>query len=140
MTPGPRDPRPARPLRASTGHRVAQSWSGPDCARTDAMTTTYKVGYVIGSLSSTSINRVLSKALIRLARRHRPRRRTAEPARGAELLQRPADHLAGGVHPLPARGLRPDGEVTNESTAEFLRAFMTEFRDHMVRVLTVLPR
>ena len=28
---------------------------------------TYKVGYFIGSLSSTSINRVLSKALIRLA-------------------------------------------------------------------------
>ena len=29
--------------------------------------TTYKVGYFVGSLSSTSINRVLSKALIRLA-------------------------------------------------------------------------
>jgi chromate reductase len=29
--------------------------------------TTYKVGYFIGSLSSTSINRILSKALIRLA-------------------------------------------------------------------------
>ncbi|MBW8772213.1 MAG: NAD(P)H-dependent oxidoreductase [Gemmatimonadetes bacterium] len=29
--------------------------------------TTYKVGYLIGSLSSTSINRILSKALIRLA-------------------------------------------------------------------------
>lgn len=29
---------------------------------------TYKVGYFVGSLSSTSINRVLSKALIRLAR------------------------------------------------------------------------
>lgn len=28
---------------------------------------TYKVGYCVGSLSSTSINRVLSKALIRLA-------------------------------------------------------------------------
>ena len=27
----------------------------------------YKVGYFVGSLSSTSINRVLSKALIRLA-------------------------------------------------------------------------
>ena len=35
---------------------------------------------------------------------------------------------------------RPDGEVTDESTAAFLRGFMTEFRDHMVRVLTVLPR
>ena len=29
--------------------------------------TTYKVGYFVGSLSSKSINRVLSKALIRLA-------------------------------------------------------------------------
>jgi chromate reductase, NAD(P)H dehydrogenase (quinone) len=29
--------------------------------------TTYKVGYIVGSLSSTSINRELSKALIRLA-------------------------------------------------------------------------
>jgi len=29
--------------------------------------TTYKVGYFVGSLSSTSINRVLSKALIRVA-------------------------------------------------------------------------
>ena len=28
---------------------------------------TYKIGYFVGSLSSTSINRVLSKALIRLA-------------------------------------------------------------------------
>lgn len=27
----------------------------------------YKVGYFVGSLSSTSINRVLSRALIRLA-------------------------------------------------------------------------
>ena len=29
--------------------------------------TTYKVGYFVGSLSTTSINRVLSRALIRLA-------------------------------------------------------------------------
>jgi chromate reductase len=28
---------------------------------------TYKVGYFVGSLSSKSINRILSKALIRLA-------------------------------------------------------------------------
>ena len=31
------------------------------------MTDTYRVGYFVGSLSSTSINRTLSKALIRLA-------------------------------------------------------------------------
>ena len=34
----------------------------------------------------------------------------------------------------------PDGEVTNESSRAFLAAFMTEFRDHVARVLTVLPR
>jgi chromate reductase len=33
-----------------------------------------------------------------------------------------------------------DGEVTDESTAAFLREFMQEFRDHTERVLTVLPR
>src|SRR3954451_20061245 len=35
---------------------------------------------------------------------------------------------------------RDDGEVTVESTAMFLSAFMNEFRDHIQRVLTVLPR
>ena len=29
--------------------------------------TTHKVGYFVGSLSSTSINRILSRALIRVA-------------------------------------------------------------------------
>ena len=33
------------------------------------MTTMFKVGYLVGSLSSTSINRKLSKALVRLAHR-----------------------------------------------------------------------
>jgi chromate reductase len=33
-----------------------------------------------------------------------------------------------------------DGEVTSEATTTFLSNFMTEFRDHVVRVLTVLPR
>jgi len=33
-----------------------------------------------------------------------------------------------------------DGEVTNEGTAAFLTDFMAEFRDHIARVLTVLPR
>jgi chromate reductase len=32
------------------------------------------------------------------------------------------------------------GEVTDEETARFLRGFMEEFRDHVERVLTVLPR
>ena len=33
-----------------------------------------------------------------------------------------------------------DGEVTNESTKEFLRNYLAEYHDHVVRVLTVLPR
>jgi chromate reductase len=33
-----------------------------------------------------------------------------------------------------------DGEVTNQSTKTFLTTFMAEFRDHIERVLTVLPR
>ncbi|HET6655067.1 MAG TPA: NADPH-dependent FMN reductase [Gammaproteobacteria bacterium] len=33
-----------------------------------------------------------------------------------------------------------DGEITDESTAEFLRNFMLEFRDFIRRVITVLPR
>lgn len=33
-----------------------------------------------------------------------------------------------------------DGTVTNEGTAAFLRDYLQEFRDHIERVLTVLPR
>ncbi|MFF7969704.1 hypothetical protein [Streptomyces sp. NPDC007905] len=32
-----------------------------------------------------------------------------------------------------------DGEVIDSSTEAFLRNFMEEYRDHIVRVLTVLP-
>lgn len=32
------------------------------------------------------------------------------------------------------------GEVTDDSTASFLRDFMQEFRIHTERVLTVIPR
>ena len=35
---------------------------------------------------------------------------------------------------------RADGEVTNDSTREFLSAYMAEFRTYMNMVLTVLPR
>jgi chromate reductase len=33
-----------------------------------------------------------------------------------------------------------DGEVSNEETATFLHNYMTEFRDYVERVLTVIPR
>jgi chromate reductase len=32
------------------------------------------------------------------------------------------------------------GECTNEATSDFLENYMAEFRGHVVRVLTVLPR
>ena len=186
----------------------------------------YKVGYFVGSLSSTSINRELSKALIRLApedlefteipignlplysqdydanyppeatalkdaiRRSdavlfvtpeynrsipgalknaidwasRPWGQNAFdhiPAGvigasigqigtavaqqslrgGAQLLQRPPDDRARGLHQLLPRGLprRRRGAPTSPP-ADFLKNFMAEFRDHVVRVLTVLPR
>ena len=35
---------------------------------------------------------------------------------------------------------RDDGEVIDESTANYLKDYMAEFRDHVTRVLTVLPR
>jgi chromate reductase len=34
----------------------------------------------------------------------------------------------------------PDGKVIDEATEEFLRSFMAEFREHIARVLTVIPR
>ena len=36
--------------------------------------------------------------------------------------------------------ITPDGEVTDQTTEQFLRDFMTEFGQFIVRVLTVLPR
>jgi chromate reductase, NAD(P)H dehydrogenase (quinone) len=186
---------------------------------------TFNVGYFVGSLSSTSINRVLSKALIRLApqdlkfteipignlplyspdfdNEYPPEPQALKDAIAAvdavlfvtpeynrsipgalknaiDWASRPwgqnsFDHMPAaviGASPgqigtaVGQQSLRAvlgfcnarqmtapeayvhfkpglftdDGEVTDESTASFLRDFMTEFRDHTERVLTVLPR
>lgn len=186
---------------------------------------TYKVGYFVGSLSSTSINRQLAKALIRLAPAdlefveipikdlplYSQDYDADYPPQGTALKQAIAsvqavlfvtpefnrsipgalknaidwasrpwgqnsfDHIPAAVigatpgaigTALAQQALRgvlsfcnarqmtapegyitvkpglitEDGEVTNEGTAEFLAAFMQEFRDHVERVLTVLPR
>jgi chromate reductase len=45
---------------------INQAWCGPVLERENPMTT-YQVGYFVGSLTKASINRTLSKALIRLA-------------------------------------------------------------------------
>ncbi|WP_248239481.1 NADPH-dependent FMN reductase [Microbacterium kunmingense] len=186
---------------------------------------TYQVGYFIGSLSSTSINRVLSKALIRLApddlefteipigdlplyspdfdSDFPPQARALKEAIGAsealmfvtpeynrsipgalknaiDWASRPwgensFEHIPAAVvgasvgqigTAVAQQSLRgvlsycnarqmtapeayiqfsdevfgPDGEVRDEGSETFLRDFMTEFRDHVERVLTVLPR
>ena len=185
----------------------------------------YKVGYFVGSLSSTSINRVLSRALIRLAPHdlefteipignlplynpdfdsdYPPEPRALkEAASGSDAVlfitpeynrsipgalknaidwasrpwgQNSFDHMPAAVigaspgqigtavaqqslravlsfcnarqmtAPEAYVNFKPglftdDGEVTDESTAAFLGDFMQEFRDHIERVLTVLPR
>ncbi|HET9873977.1 MAG TPA: NADPH-dependent FMN reductase [Propionibacteriaceae bacterium] len=186
---------------------------------------TYKIGYFVGSLSSTSINRVLSKALIRLAPKdlefteipigelplyspdyddnYPPQAQALKDAIGSvdavlfvtpeynrsipgalknaiDWASRPwgqnsFDHIPAGVigasigsigtavgqqslravlsfcnarqmtapeayiH-FSSEVFRPDGEVTDESTQAFLSNFLNEYRDHVVRVLTVLPR
>jgi chromate reductase len=185
----------------------------------------YKVGYFVGSLSSTSINRVLSRALIRLAPHdlefteipignlplysqdydtdYPPEATALKEAisRSDAVLfvtpeynrsipgalknaidwasrpwgQNSFHHIPAGVigasigaigTAVAQQSLRAvlsfcnarqmtspeayitysperfkdDGEVVDETTAGFLRDYMQEFRDHVVRVLTVLPR
>lgn len=185
----------------------------------------YQVGYFIGSLSSTSINRTLSKALIRLApgdlefteipirnlplysqdydNDYPPEGRDLKRAinssdallfvspeynrsipgslkNAIDWASRPwgknsFDHLptaiigasVGAIGTAVAQqSLRSvlafcntrlmtapeayihfdpevileDGSVTNEGTEAFLRDYMREFREHIERVLTVLPR
>ena len=56
------------------------------------------------------------------------------------LLQFAADEPGRGLHPVQARLITADGEVTDEGTREFLRNYMTELHAFIVRVLTVLPR
>jgi chromate reductase, NAD(P)H dehydrogenase (quinone) len=187
--------------------------------------TKYNVGYFVGSLSSTSINRILSRSLIRLAPPelqfteipignlplyspdhdpdYPPEARALKDAiaRSDALLFVTPEYnrsIPGALknaldwasrpwgqnsfHHIPAavigasigaigtavaqqslRGVlsfcnarqmtspeayiqysperfRDDGEVVDETTAGFLKDYMEEFRDHLVRVLTVLPR
>jgi chromate reductase, NAD(P)H dehydrogenase (quinone) len=187
--------------------------------------TTYNVGYFVGSLSSASVNRILSRALIRLAPEelqfteipigdlplYSPDHDTDYPPEATALKeaisrsdavlfvtpeynrsipgalknaidwasrpwgQNSFHHIPAGVigasigaigTALAQQSLRAvlsfcnarqmtspeayirfspevfhqDGEVVDESTAAVLRDYMLEFRDHVVRVLTVLPR
>jgi len=196
-----------------------------DHKRQESSMTTYTVGYFVGSLSSTSINRLLARALTRLAP---PGLKLVEiPIRDLPLYSQDYDSdyppvarafkqaiagvdallfvtpefnrsIPGGLKnaidwasrpwgqnsfarkPSGVIGTSPgaigtavaqqslrsvlcfcnsplmntveaylqftpglitaDGEVTNESTAEFLRKYLDELHAFIVRVLTVLPR
>lgn len=185
----------------------------------------YRVGYFIGSLSSHSINRTLSKALIRVAPHdlefteipignlplYSPDFDADYPQEGRQLKEAIAasdavmfvspeynrsipgalknaidwasrpwgensfDHMPAAVigasigqigtavgqqslravlsfcnarqmtapeayvHLTPGL-ITDDGEITDQSTEAFLRSFMEEFRTHVERVLTVIPR
>ena len=185
----------------------------------------YRVGYFVGSLSSTSINRVLSKALIRVAPDdlefteipignlplYSPDYDADYPAEARALkaaiessdavlfvtpeynrsipgaLKNAIDWASrpwgqNSFHHLPAAVIgasigvigtalaqqtlrsvlafcnarqmtapeayihftkevfREDGSIVKPETEEFLRDYMAEFREHIQRVLTVLPR
>lgn len=185
----------------------------------------YMIGYFVGSLSSSSINRVLSEALIRLAPddldfteipigdlplyspdfddNYPPQAQALKEAIAAsdailfvtpeynrsipgalknaiDWASRPwgqnsFDHMPAAVigasigqigTAVAQQSLRgvlsfcnarqmtapeayiyfrpelfgPGGEMADESTADFLRSFMQEFRTHTERVLTVIPR
>src|SRR5215213_5331957 len=60
--------------------------------------------------------------------------------RGAELLQCPPDDRAEAYVYFRPEVYSQSGEVTDGETAAFLRTFMQEFRTHVERVLTVIPR
>jgi chromate reductase len=195
-----------------------QQWEG-------RVVSTYQVGYFVGSLSSTSINRILSKALIALAPKdlefteipignlplYSPDHDSGYPAEAVALKEAIAasdavlfvtpeynrsipgalknaidwasrpwgqnsfDHMPAAVcgasigqigTAVAQQSLRgvlsfcnarqmtapecyvyfqPDvfpesGEVSDETTRRFLSDFLGEFRTHIERVLTVLPR
>jgi chromate reductase, NAD(P)H dehydrogenase (quinone) len=212
---------PTRPALDESGRaggfgNIARGHDGP---------MAYKVGYFVGSLSSTSINRELSKALIRLAPDDlefseiaidkRPLYSqdydAAFPSEAQALKQAiseadailfvspeynrsipgalknaidwasrpwgqnsfdnmPAAVIGASVGQIGTamaqqslRGVLSfcnarqmttpeayiqyspdvftgDGEVTNDSTREFLTSYMAEFRTYIIRVLTVIPR
>ncbi|MCW3493326.1 NADPH-dependent FMN reductase [Microbacterium sp. SSM24] len=185
----------------------------------------YRVGYFVGSLSSTSINRILARALIRISpddlefseipirdlplysqdydADYPPEALALKDSiRGAQAVlfvtpeynrsipgglknaidwasrpwgQNSFDHIPAAVigasigsigTAVAQQSLRgvlsfcnarqmtapeayihfshddfaEDGTVSDPRTAEFLRSYMAEFRDHIQRVLTVLPR
>jgi hypothetical protein len=76
-----------------------------------------------------------------LAKTLGPSRRAEQKVRDRDVNLANTSLLYGQVNTLGTFFLTlVDGEVTSESTVVFLTKFMNEFRDHIARVLTVLPR
>ena len=112
--------------------------------------TSYKVGYLVGSLAKASINRWLASALVRLAPPSGIIGTSPGKIGTAIAQQHLRSILAFCTSPLMnsieayvqcERGLiTDDGRVTDETTEQFLRPYMEEFAAFIARVYTVLPR
>ena len=74
-------------------------------------------------------------------RRHGDENATAKAPVG-RLLRPPPGGLAQAVFRIKYSPeiFAPDGEVMDDSVRAFLAQFMAEFRTHLIRVLTVIPR
>ncbi len=77
----------------------------------------FKVGYFVGSLATKSINRLLARALVRVAPHE------------LQLTEIPFKDL-----PLYSY------DYDKNSTREFLQNYMAEFHGFIARVYTALPR
>jgi NAD(P)H-dependent FMN reductase len=101
------------------------------------VTTTDKVGDLVGSLATQSINRLLAQALARLAppQLAQSHLRSVLCFCNAPLM----NTVEASIQFRPGL-ITPAGEVANESTEKFLRNDLDELHVFIARVLAVLPK
>ena len=75
-----------------------------------------------------------------LASSLRSSRRPGCEARGNRIDERTPAKIGGHLRYRAGEVFQDDGQVTQDSTREFLTTFMAEFRSYVGMVLTVLPR
>lgn len=99
------------------------------------------VGHFVGSLARASINRKLPVALTRLAPPELPMREIpiGTCRCTANSFTRKPSAIEAYIQFTPGL-ITDDGEVTVESTRNFLRDYMAEFHGYITRVYTALPR
>jgi NAD(P)H-dependent FMN reductase len=114
------------------------------CSSKEAIMSEYKVGYLVGSLATASINRKLVNALVHLAP---PQLHMIEIAIAQQQLKSVLNFCNAPQMNAPEAYIQfkpglitDDGQVTDELTEEFLRTYMEDFRAFIERVYTVLPR